>query len=119
MNRQRIPIKSTLRIASKSLITHKGRSALTILGVVIGVMAIVIIVAVGRGAEALISNEITSLGADIVWIEPGREPSGPTDFASTILSNTLKKKDIEALQNKGNVPGLQDKAPSVIVPGTA
>ena len=118
MNRQRIPIKSTLRIASKSLITHKGRSALTILGVVIGVMAIVVIVAVGRGAEALISNEITSLGADIVWIEPGREPSGPTDFASTILSNTLKKKDIEALQNKGNVPGLKDIAPSVIVPGS-
>jgi putative ABC transport system permease protein len=113
-----MPIKSTLRIALKSLLTHKGRSALTMLGVVIGVMAIVIIVAVGRGAEGLIANEITSLGADIVWIEPGREPTGPTDFTSTILSNTLKTKDIEALQNKSNVPGLKDIAPAVVVPGS-
>jgi len=112
-----MPTKSTLAIAMKSLVAHKGRSALTILGVVIGVMAIVIIVAVGRGAEGLIANEITSLGADIVWIEPGREPSGPTDFTSTLLSNTLKTKDIEALQNKSNVPGLKDVAPAVIVPG--
>jgi len=118
MNRPKMKIKSTLQIAIKSLIAHKGRSALTILGVVIGVMAIVIIVAVGRGAEGLIANEITSLGADIVWIEPGREPSGPTDFTSTILSNTLKTKDIEALQNKKNVPGLKDVAPAVIVPGS-
>ena len=74
MNKIQMPIKSVLRIALRSLIAHKSRSALTILGVVIGVMSIVIIVTVGRGAEGLIANEITSLGADIVWIEPGREP---------------------------------------------
>ena len=74
MNKPQMPIKSILKIALKSLMTHKSRSALTILGVVIGVMSIVIIVAVGRGAEGLIANEVTSLGADIVWIEPGHIP---------------------------------------------
>jgi len=118
MNKKQMPTKSILRIAMKSLFSHKSRSALTILGVVIGVMSIVIIVAVGRGAEGLIGNEITSLGADIIWIEPGREPSGPTDFTSTLLSNTLKTKDIEALQKKSNVPGLKAVAPAVIVPGS-
>jgi len=118
MNKTKMPIKSVIRIALRSLFSHKGRSALTILGVVIGVMSIVIIVAVGKGAEGLIANEITSLGADIVWIEPGREPSGPTDFASTILSNTLKTKDIEALKDRNNVHGVEDIAPAVIVPGS-
>lgn len=112
------PLKSSFNIAVKSLVKHKARSILTILGIIIGIMSIVIIVSVGRGAESLIANEITSLGADIIWIEPGREPSGPSDFANALLSNTLKTKDIEALQKKSNVPGLIDIAPAISIPGS-
>lgn len=110
--------RRTLQIATESILAHKARSILTILGVIIGVTSIIIIVSIGKGAENLISNEITSLGADIVWIEPGREPEGPTDFASAIFSNTLKTGDIEALKDKNNVPGLVDIAPAVMVPGS-
>ena len=111
-------LKRTLHTAVKSMLTHKSRSALTILGIVIGVMSIIIIVSIGKGAEKLISNEITSLGADIIWIEPGREPQGPTDFTSAIFTNTLKTKDISALKDKNNVPDLVDIAPAVLVPGS-
>ncbi len=108
----------TFKVALESLVRHKTRSALTILGIIIGITSIVVIVAVGKGAEGLISNEITSLGADLIWIEPGREPEGPTDFTTTLLSNTLKTRDIEALQRKSNVPGLLNIAPAVVVPGS-
>lgn len=110
-------IRRTFQIALEGILAHRTRAALTILGIIIGVASIMIIVAIGKGAEGLISNEITSLGADIIWIEPGREPEGPTDFANALFSNTLKTRDIEALQRKSNVPGLVDIAPAVLVPG--
>ncbi|MFH1412513.1 MAG: ABC transporter permease [bacterium] len=111
-------IKHTFAIALKNLKINKSRSALTILGIVIGVTAIIIIMSLGSGAKDLIAGEITSLGADIIWIEPGREPTGPTGFTETALSNTLKAKDIEALQRIENVSGLADIAPSVLVTGS-
>ena len=96
--------RRALEISVESILTHKTRSALTVLGIVIGITSVIIIISLGQGAENLIANEITSLGADIIWIEPGQEPQGPTDFTGALLSNTLKTKDIEALQNKSNVP---------------
>jgi len=111
-------IRSVFKISSKSLLAHKSRSILTILGIVIGIMSIIIVVSVGGAAEGLVANEITSLGADIIWIEPGREPEGPSDFTTALLSNTLKIGDIEALQKESNVPGLKDIAPAVVVPGS-
>jgi putative ABC transport system permease protein len=59
------------------------------------------------------------MGADVVVIRPGREPSGLTDVAQTIFADSLKTRDIEALQKKSNVPELVDIAPAVIVPGNA
>jgi putative ABC transport system permease protein len=108
---------ATLKISTKNLIVHKSRSILTIIGIVIGITAIMIIVSVGSGVKNLITDEITSLGADVIWIEPGREPRGPTDFATVMLSNTLKTRDIEALKQPQNVPGILDIAPAVAVSG--
>ncbi len=110
--------KETLKIALKSLTAHKSRSVLTILGIVIGIVSIILIVSIGNGVKNLITKEITSLGADIIWVEPGREPQGPTDFATTAFSNTLKEKDIEALKRKSNVPSVVEVAPAVAVPGS-
>ncbi|MBU1159882.1 ABC transporter permease, partial [Patescibacteria group bacterium] len=106
----------TFKIAVRNLKINKSRSVLTILGIVIGVTAIIFIMSLGAGAKDLIVGEITSLGADIIWIEPGREPQGLTDFTGTILSNTLKDKDIDAL--KKDVAGIADIAPAVSVPGS-
>ncbi|MFH0712692.1 MAG: ABC transporter permease [Candidatus Jorgensenbacteria bacterium] len=110
--------KQTLKIALRGIVAHKSRSALTVLGIVIGIVSIILIVSIGDGVKGLITDEITSLGADIVWIEPGREPQGPTDFATTAFSNTLKDRDIEALKKKSNVPLVADVAPAISVPGS-
>ncbi len=110
--------KQTLKIALRGILAHKSRSVLTVLGIVIGIVSIVFIVSVGDGVKGLITDEITSLGADIVWIEPGREPQGPTDFATTAFSNTLKDRDLEALKKKSNVPFVVEVAPALSVPGS-
>ncbi|MDA1334792.1 MAG: ABC transporter permease [bacterium] len=110
--------KNILKSALKSLLRHKSRSLLTILGIVIGIMSITIIVSAGNSATHLITGELQSLGSDIIWIEPGREPEGPTEFAQTALTNTIKERDIRALQKKSNVPGALEVVPAVSIPGS-
>ncbi|OGH76762.1 MAG: hypothetical protein A2469_01905 [Candidatus Magasanikbacteria bacterium RIFOXYC2_FULL_40_16] len=110
-------IKQTFRVALASLKTNKLRSTLTILGIVIGITSIMIVMSVGNSAEKMILGEIGGMGPEIIVIRPGRQPKGPSDFAETLLSNSLTVRDIEALSKKSNVPFLADIAPSVIVPG--
>ncbi len=105
-------LKHTLVTAYKSIIAHKSRSALTILGIVIGISSIILMMAIGEGAQNLILNQIRGLGSRTISIEPGREPQGPADITS-FMTDSLKEKDLEALKNPANVPGLADIAPIV------
>jgi putative ABC transport system permease protein len=62
-----------LREAMESLLSNKLRSALTVLGIVIGVAAVIAMLAIGRGAEASINDQINSIGTNLVYIMPGAE----------------------------------------------
>lgn len=73
---------------------------------------------IGQGAQDLILNQISGLGAETLIVRPGREPKGPTDVAATLLSDSLKKRDLELLKKKGNVPDLVDITPLVMVTGS-
>lgn len=112
-------LKHKFKIALAGLQTNKSRSALTILGIVIGIAAIILVMSLGEGAKELILSEIQGMGAETIVIRPGREPKGPTDIAETIFSDSLKNRDVEALRRKSNVPGIVDVAPAVIVTGNA
>jgi putative ABC transport system permease protein len=111
-------IRSSFTISFKALVRNKSRSALTILGIVIGIASIMMIFTVGQGAESSILNELSGLGAETIVIRPGQEPTGPSDFAETLFSDSLKISDIEALLKKANVPTLESVSPGVIVPGS-
>jgi len=108
---------SIARTAVRSLRANLGRSILTILGIVIGIVAIVLVVALGQGAQDLIIGEVESIGANTIIIRPGRQPEGPTDIAESILGDSVTDKDITALRRKENAPGIQSIEPAVIVPG--
>ncbi|MDP3900870.1 MAG: ABC transporter permease [bacterium] len=97
---------------------NKARSALTILGIVIGITAIILIVSLGQGAQNLVLGEIEGLGSELIVIRPGQEPSGPTDIGGTLFADSLKERDVEALKKKANVPYAADVAPVIIVPGS-
>ncbi len=107
----------TATTALTGLRTNKSRSLLTILGVVIGVLAIILVMSISQGGSDLILAQIQGIGSRTIAIEPGREPKGPTDFAQ-IFTDTLRDREIEALKNKANVPTLLDLTPEVIAPAT-
>jgi len=111
-------ISDSLKMAISSLGTNRTRSALTILGIVIGITAIMMMMSIGKGAESLILKEIGGLGAETIIIRPGQEPTGPSDIGHTLFSDSLKKRDLEFLKRKENVPELVDIMPAVIVPGS-
>lgn len=96
-------LKYSIKTAVNGLRTHKSRSALTILGIVIGITSIILIMSLGQGAKGLILGEIQGLGAKNVIILPGKEPGGPSDLAS-LFADSLKQRELDALKNKNNVP---------------
>ena len=108
-------LKYAFKTALTGLKTHRSRSALTILGIVIGITSIIIVMSVGQGAEDLIMDQVKGLGSQTIIIEPGREPEGPSNFAE-LFTDSLKKKDLEALKNTANVQGIKGIAPEVIQP---
>jgi putative ABC transport system permease protein len=91
---------------------------LTILGIVIGITAIMLVVSLGAGAQELILGQVQGLGTNTIAVIPGREPSGPSDVAF-LFSDSLKEKDVTALKNKANVPGLKSLMPTVFGAGSA
>ncbi len=103
----------SFKIAFRGLKTNKSRSVLTILGIVIGITAIILVMSLGEGMQNLILGQIQGMvGSKVIEIGPGRQPKGPSDFMS-IFSDSLKRKDAEALSKKNNVPYLSKIMPLV------
>ena len=105
----------TFGVAVKS---NLGRSLLTILGIVIGIVAIVVVIALGQAARIFIIDQVEGVGGRTLILRPGRQPQGPTDIAESILSDSLTPRDIVALRQPGRVDGLEAVEPAVLVPGS-
>ena len=100
-------LQQFVKMSIKSLLTNKGRSLLTMLGIIIGVGAVIVIMALGSGAQNLIIDQIKTLGTDIVGILPGKsEDEGPPASAMGIVITTLTYDDAIALNKKKNVPNI-------------
>ena len=84
--------------AAKSVVAHKLRSSLTVLGIVIGVAAVIALLAIGQGAQVEIISSIESLGANLVQIYPGASfgPGGVRGGAT----QTLTIEDAEAIEEQ-------------------
>lgn len=92
-----------------SITTHKLRSFLTILGIVIGIAAVIALMSIGRGAQAQIMSRIQGLGADLIGIRPGMVTAGGIrgGFGS---ASTLTLEDAEAI--RAQVPYIAALAPT-------
>ncbi|MFA6515191.1 MAG: ABC transporter permease [Candidatus Paceibacterota bacterium] len=94
-------IKNTI----KNLLSRKGRSFLTILGIVIGVAGVIIIISLGAGAQSLVLGQITKLGTNLVGVLPGQSnENGPPAAVFGIQIKTLSQRDLEAIKDKNKVP---------------
>jgi len=87
--------------------THKLRSFLTILGIVIGVSAVITLMSVGRGTTASILSTIENIGSDLITISPGSFTFGGVKGG---ISQTLTMEDAEAISEQ--VPNISAVAPS-------
>lgn len=106
-------LKQSFKTALNGLKANKSRSALTILGIVIGITSIILIMAIGAGAQNLILDQIRGMGSQTIMIHPGGEPTSISDIAS-LLSDTLKEKDAQALRNKNNAPHIAEVMPEIV-----
>lgn len=97
-----------------NLKSNKGRSVLSILGIVIGIAAVVMIISIGDGAQGLILSQIETAGSNTITIMPGAaEEDGPPASVMGIVITTLKSDDAEALMKSNNVPDLESVSASV------
>ncbi len=75
-------IDETFRVAIRSIRANKLRALLTMLGVIIGVGAVITVVAMGTGAQRNVENQINALGANLITIEPSRSRFGGVETAN-------------------------------------
>jgi putative ABC transport system permease protein len=97
-----------VRTAWKALLRNISRSLLTMLGIIIGVGAVIASVAIGAGAQAVVLKQIESLGANLVVISPGSVTSGGVSLGSGART-TLRQDDVTAIET--NVPEIAGVAP--------
>jgi putative ABC transport system permease protein len=91
----------------KMILSNKMRSFLTMLGIIIGVMAVIVVMSVGSGAESLILNEVKSVGSNLISVLPGKsEEDGPPSSVFGVVVTTLKYEDGEYL-TKRNYPYIE------------
>ncbi len=105
--------KDILKMAISGLTTHKARTMLTVLGIVIGIAAITIVTSLGGSAQGFILGELESFGSNNIFVIPGKEG----DFSEgSVLTDSLHDKDVIALRNKINVPEADLIVPFVFGP---
>lgn len=107
--------------ALESLNGNKLRSGLTVLGIVIGVAAVIAMLAVGRGAEDAITGSINSIGTNLIFVfsgSPDQNQGGPPGRSSNQNIRPLTLADAEALRDQFAAPSVEAVAPAIQGNGT-
>jgi len=95
-----------------ALTVNKSRSGLTVLGIVIGIASVIIMVAIGRGAQDSIQSSIQSIGSNLLMVRPGAERDrGSSVVGAQGSAQSLKWEDVEALRSE--VTSIEAVAPEV------
>jgi putative ABC transport system permease protein len=103
-----IDVPWVTRIALRALRVNKMRSTLTMLGIIIGVAAVIAMLAVGTGASEQIAAQIASMGSNLLTVQPGSMTSGGIRMGMGSQS-TLTTDDAEAIQNE--CPAVAEASP--------
>jgi putative ABC transport system permease protein len=99
-------IYEALRIAFGGLLANRLRSSLTMLGILIGVAAVILLVAVGNGASVQINNQIQSLGANVIYVYPANAKSAVGISQGLGSSQTLTQGDVSAINSRQQDPDV-------------
>jgi putative ABC transport system permease protein len=105
-----LSLLQTLRVAVRALLRNKLRSFLTTLGIIIGVSAVIAMVAIGEGAKARVEEAFSSMGSNLLIVMPGSTSTGGAHGGFGSLP-TLTWDDMRAIQNE--VPTVRYVAPAL------
>src|ERR687890_761627 len=100
-----------IRIAFRALARNKTRAALTMLGIIIGVSAVIVMVSIGQGAQATVQAQIESMGTNLLFVSAGAQNVGGVRGGADAGSSQLTVEDLEAI--KSEVPSVSMVSPVV------
>src|SRR5882724_11680468 len=96
-----------IRVAFRALLRNKMRAILTMLGIIIGVSAVIAMVSIGQGAQASVQAQIESIGTNLLFVSAGAQNVGGVHSGT----NTLTVEDLDAI--KREVPSVAMVTPTV------
>ena len=103
-----ISLKEAFKMAGNTLVSNKLRSSLTMLGIIIGNASVITLVGLGRGAQTLARNQLSNLGANVLFIVPG---NNDTRRRGISFPKNLVLEDSIAINNQ--VPSVKEVAPQI------
>ncbi|HEX4752518.1 MAG TPA: ABC transporter permease [Solirubrobacterales bacterium] len=104
----------TLRTAWIGLMSHRLRTALTVLGITIGIASVIVLVAVGKGSSDAVKESIDALGSNTLTVSAS---SGVSTVGAAATAVTLEKADVEALEDEERAPAIASVSPVVTASG--
>jgi len=113
---------ASLEIALRALASNKMRSGLTMLGIIIGISAVIVLVSVGQGVQTMVAEQMAGVGANLLFVMPGKLEASSSSMKSNFLrsanTSTLTLGDAEAVADPANVPDAAAVAPEFVGTGT-
>ena len=97
----------TIRVSIGGLLSNKLRSALTIIGITIGVAAVIVLISLGQGLQGYVTNQFSSVGSNLLVVFPAPNEDDRVD--------QLTMEDAEALSDSFNVPDVSIVMPQALV----
>jgi putative ABC transport system permease protein len=107
-----VNLLETFRTGLEAVVSHRLRSALTVLGIMIGITAVILTVGLGEGAQQQVGSEISALGSNLLTVTPGSTTSTSGIRGGFGSASTLTTGDAAALTSKVVAPDINAVAPA-------
>lgn len=115
-------VLASLEIAVRALASNKLRSFLTMLGIIIGISAVIVLVSVGQGVQSMVTEQMQSIGSNLMFVMPGELEESNASMKSNFLRSanisTLTLGDAMAIADPANVPAAAAVTPEFVGTGT-
>src|SRR5205807_6367799 len=108
----------TVKTGLDAIRSHRLRSGLTMLGILIGIAAVILTVGLGEGAQAQVRDQINALGTNLLLVSPGSSTSTSGIRGGFGSASTLTKADADAISSKVAAPDVAAVAPTATSSGT-
>jgi putative ABC transport system permease protein len=106
-------VLETFRTGMEAVVSHRLRSALTVLGIMIGITAVILTVGLGEGAQQQVTSQISALGSNLLTVTPGSTTSSSGIRGGFGSASTLTVGDSAALTSKVVAPDIAAVAPAI------